>query len=532
MKKDLIVKYGQFKKEKLDNKKEVQFEQFVSFFTLEGIKKHFFRYSTLIFLCKEFEQISRPFLTMVMCRLMTFGECIWQNQRGEIRKIDIETIVSQFIIFIKEHLTYKRDLQRHFNSVEKLYEINSKSIIDELNLFSLFLRENLPVGLISGGSISHAIGVINNLEKCTNNKTVVVTIEHLPNIEKNAIVHNVNSEIKFRNVKDFMSIAVNDIFYETINKVMEGKKCQFIYQRCSINAYAGIKYALEYNIPFVLEYNSSEVWTSKQWGGNKLNFIDFSEKVEKLLLEKSDLITCVSKPLKQQLIEQGVDESKIIVTPNGVDIEKYNPELSGEFIRKEYNIDKEKIVIGFIGTFGKWHGAEVLTKAFAQLVKKQGYRKKVHLMLIGNGIRMPLVKKIIEDNDIKDLCTLTGSVPQEEGAYYLAACDILVSPTVKNPDGTPFFGSPTKLFEYMAMGKAIIASNMDQMAEIFTNRKNAILCQPGSAEELVEGMIILIDNGNLREKIGICARELVCEKYSWEKHTHHIVQALRGRLNG
>lgn len=531
MKKKLIVRYGQFKTEESEEVKEVQFEQFLSFFSIRELKKHFFQYSAVEFWCKEFEYVSRPFLVMLMCRLMTLRHCVWKNQRGDFLEINAKTIVSQFVVFIREHFAYREDLQRHLRNIDELENVFNRKKCICLNGYSLYLRENLPAGLISGGSISHAIGVINNLEKCSDSTTVVMTIEQLPNIKSTVIMYNLHNDVRFRNVKDYMSISVNDLFYETIKKVMENKKCQFIYQRCSLNAYAGIKYALEYNIPFVLEYNSSEVWTSKQWGGNKLKFIDFSERVEKLLLEKSDLITCVSKPLKQQLIEQGVDESKIIVTPNGVDTEKYNPAISGKFIRNKYNINREKVVIGFIGTFGKWHGAEVLAEAFAQLVKKLEYREKVHLMLIGNGIRMPLVKKIIEDNDIKDLCTLTGSVPQEEGANYLAACDILVSPTVKNPDGTPFFGSPTKLFEYMAMGKAIIASDMDQMAEIFTNRKNAILCKPGDIKELVEGMITLIDDSDLREKIGICTRELVCEKYSWEKHTHHIVQALRGRLN-
>lgn len=527
----LLIQYGQFKSEELVEVKTVQFEQFISFFSMQEIKKHVVRYSSVTLLCKEFEFISRPFLVMIMCRLMTFGECIWQNQRGEIIKINFKNIILQFIIFSREYLTYKNDLQRHLNNVEKLYKINKKNRVEGLNSFSLYIRENLPAGLISGGSISHAIGVINNLEKCTNRKTIVVTFEQLPDIDANVIINNLNQRIAFRNVKDYMSISVNDSFYKLIDSVMKDKKCQFIYQRCSINAYTGIRYALEHDIPFVLEYNSSEVWTSKQWGGSKLKFIDFSEKVERLLLEKSDLITCVSKPLKQQLIEQGIEENKIIVTPNGVDVDKYNPTIYGKEIRDKYKISKEKIVIGFIGTFGKWHGAEVLTEAFAELVKEQEYREKVHLMLIGNGVQMPLVKKIVSDNNIGDLCTLTGSIPQAEGAWHLAACDILVSPTIKNPDGTPFFGSPTKLFEYMAMGKAIIASDMDQMSEILTNGENAILCTPGNVHELTQGMIFLIDDSELRKRIGMSARKLVCEKYSWEKHTQHIIKALRERLN-
>jgi len=69
------------------------------------------------------------------------------------------------------------------------------------------------------------------------------------------------------------------------------------------------------------------------------------------------------------------------------------------------------------------------------------------------------VVEALERHGTSDLTVLTGLVPQVEGRCYIAACDILASPHIPNPDGTPFFGSPTKLFEYMAMGKAIVASD-------------------------------------------------------------------------
>ena len=304
----------------------------------------------------------------------------------------------------------------------------------------------------------------------------------------------------------------------------------FIYQRSSLNGYAGIRYALENNIPFVLEYNSSELWTCRQWGRKRLSFIKFSMDVERLLFEKATLITCVSEPLKRELIERGIEENKIIITPNGVDTQKYTPEVSGDAIRDKFKIDKNRVVIGFIGTFGKWHGVAELVQAYIKLAEQEEYRQRIHLMLIGDGMMMPAVRDLIGSNGIEDICILTGIVPQLEGPAYLAACDILVAPTIENPDGTPFFGSPTKLFEYMAMGKAIVATKVGQIGEILRQRDTAMLVRAGDTSEMVRALKELIDNEILRNDLGMHARAEVCGKYTWDILTERIVNKLRERI--
>ena len=125
---------------------------------------------------------------------------------------------------------------------------------------------------------------------------------------------------------------------------------------------------------------------------------------------------------------------------------------------------------------------------------------------------------------------LAGIVPQAEGPRYLAACDILASPHVPNPDGTPFFGSPTKLFEYMAMGKGIVASDLDQVGEILEHGRAAQMTVPGSVDSLVEGLRLLIDDPARREALGAEARRVAVERHSWREHTRRIIQALTDRV--
>jgi glycosyltransferase involved in cell wall biosynthesis len=97
---------------------------------------------------------------------------------------------------------------------------------------------------------------------------------------------------------------------------------------------------------------------------------------------------------------------------------------------------------------------------------------------------------------------------------------------VPNPDGSDFFGSPTKLFEYMAMGKPIIASNLNQIGQILEHKKTAYLVEPGNVPQLAKAMNILIEQPQLCELMGQNARAEVVANYTWQIHSQKILEKL------
>jgi glycosyltransferase involved in cell wall biosynthesis len=237
------------------------------------------------------------------------------------------------------------------------------------------------------------------------------------------------------------------------------------------------------------------------------------------------MITVVSKPLKDELIGRGVPAEKILVNPNGVDPQRYRPDIDGGRVRRQYGLEG-KTIVGFIGTFGSWHGAEVLAEAAVKLIKELKIPADAHFLFIGDGVRLPETKRIIRKGGIEERVTFTGLVPQEQGAEYLAACDILVAPHVPNPDGSPFFGSPTKLFEYMAMGRGIVASNLDQIGEVLEHGKTAWLVPPGNVEGLAAGILVLVSDKELRDRLGRNARTEVLQNYIWKQHVARTMDKL------
>lgn len=508
----------------------ISFEQLVRLAKSKEFLKKLNSYSGVSFYCPSFTSFARPFLTAVICRLLTLGKCRWIDNEGKVKKINIITLTHMFGVFIYENLTYKKMLGKINREIDELLMMRHTAEDAFSKKNPLYLRCDLAYGYIAGGSIGHIAGVINHLADCTGMAPIFVSTDVIPTVDENVKTYIVREKVPYGNVKDAASIAFNTTLYPYLEGVLKDKSISFVYQRSALNSYAGVKYALRHNLPFVLEYNGSEVWISNKWGGRKLKASSLSEKIEMLTFEKADLITCVSAPLKDQLIELGIDANKIIVNPNGVNPEMYSPDVDGRDIRKKIGISDSTVLIGFIGTFGPWHGAELLVQAFASLVNDKNLSVPIHLLLVGDGLKMPDVKNVIQLSQIESKCTLTGIVPQVQGPKYLAACDILASPQIKNPDGTPFFGSPTKLFEYMAMGKAIVTSDMDQMAEIFEHEKTALLCEPGDVSMLAAALKTLAENVELRKRLGEAARKDVCEKYTWQIHTSKIVNALKDKL--
>jgi len=395
----------------------------------------------------------------------------------------------------------------------------------------LYLRTLYWFGLKAGGSVGHTAGVINAMDKKA--ELSVVSNDFLPDVDEEITIVE---PIKIPLVpKDIL-----ELFYNfKIIKYCKNLKPDAIYQRYNGFSFCGAYIAKIKNIPFVLEFNSSDVWKIKNWKNNdtflkrifktiyyKIFKLPIVSTIEKYNLNSAAHIVVVSDALKDIILKFGVDENKIIVNPNGIDESKYNPQIKCDDVKQKYNLEN-KIVIGFIGTFGQWHGAENIALAFGKLLKRYPeYKNNAKLFMIGDGVMMSAVKKYILEFDLQENVVLTGLIPQYEGAKFLNACDILINATVPNPDGSEFFGSPTKLFEYMAVGKAIICSDMAQMSEILEQGKTAYMVEPSNIDELATAMKELVDDSELRRRLGNSARDEVIQKYTWDKHVDKILKAI------
>ena len=398
----------------------------------------------------------------------------------------------------------------------------------------LYLRTVFWFGLKAGGSVGHTSGVINALSKLV--KVDVFSNDTLPGVQQ---------EVKVICPGLLKRIPIfGEIFYsfKLIKKLQQiVRNYNYIYQRNSTFSFVGAYLAKKNNIPLLLEFNGSAVWVMKNWFKQSSSLktllvrivnsfkIPIVSYIEEYNLRNALLIIVVSTSLKETLTKKGIAEEKILVYPNGVDPQKYSTAIKGDEIKKKYRLGNYKVV-GFIGTFEQWHGVVEMARAielFFRSNPKMG--NGVKFLIIGDGKLFTEVKRIISNSGYQENVIFTGQILQSEGPKYLGACDILLSPHVRNPDGSKFFGSPTKLFEYMAMGKAIIASNLDQIGEVLEHENTAYLVKPGDINQLADAMQLLIANSELRRKLGGNARAEVLKKYTWGKHVKKILAKLNER---
>jgi glycosyltransferase involved in cell wall biosynthesis len=488
--------------------------------------RHLFAYQRARLYTHRIGLLNKPLTTAILLRLLSRGECTFQDEAGQEERIGAILFAQLLFRFLSDTFSKRRLLREVSAEVQSLGKRADPLARKTFALASspLYLRTDLTYGLQSGGSVGHIAGVVNHLGRFTG-APIFVTTDRIPTVDKSIETHVLRPLGRFRDFRELPSIDFNAGLDERVTDLLGSRSPAFVYQRYSLNNYTGVKLAHRYNVPFVLEFNGSEIWVTRNWG-NALKYEELSARIESLNLAAADLVVVVSKAIKDELVGQGIASAKILVNPNGVNPDCYTPALDGTAVRRRYGLEG-KTVLGFIGTFGRWHGAEVLAEAFGQLLQAHPqHRDTVRLLMIGDGVMMPEVRRRLAKSGAQAATIFTGLVAQEQGPEHLAACDILVSPHVPNPDGTPFFGSPTKLFEYMAMGKGIVASDLDQIGEVLRHDMTALLVKPADVKSLCEGMIVLIEDKPRRERLGVSARTDVVSRFTWEAHTGRIINKL------
>jgi glycosyltransferase involved in cell wall biosynthesis len=406
----------------------------------------------------------------------------------------------------------------------------------------LYLNANLWFGVKAGGSVGHISGVINGLLDAGYKVDFLsaggrlLTREAVRYVELKPPAH-------FGLPWEKNSYRFN---YDAAAQALEHAEKHppaFIYQRLSICNFSGVLASRKLKVPLVLEYNGSEAWVAKNWG-RPLRDQALAERVEDVNLRHAHLLVTISDVLRDELIDRGVEPNRIVTYPNCIDPAVFDPACfsAKEIVelRKRYNIAADSVVISFLGTFGQWHGAPVLAEAARKILDEHAQtatRHKLHFLFVGDGIRMPEVKAALGRHASGPHVTLAGLVAQDKAPLYLAASDILASPHVPNADGSRFFGSPTKLFEYMGMGKAILASDLDQIGQVLdgsivvgglptglpTGDAPALLARPGSADEIIQGILFLAENTAWRKALGQNARARALTKYTWRHHVEAIL---------
>lgn len=471
-------------------------------------------------------------------------EVVWPDLRVEA--IPRLTVLRNLCRVGYETLISRRSLARSKRAGREMFKVAMpRSLPPATGSRVLYLDANISLGTPVGGSIGHTAGVIDGFLQ-HEFKVDYASLKSMPTRKQGAHWLQLRPETLLAIPPELNFYRYAEAIDAKLTPLHRAGPWSFIYQRFSLHNFVGSHLGRKFDIPVVLEYNGSEAWAAKNWG-TRLALHDAAVAAEDVALATADLVVTVSDQLGCELQDRGIPDDRILVYPNCVDPEVFDSkrfsidELAG--LRDRHGIARDATVAGFIGTFGQWHGVEFLAECIRDMVRDEpGWieARKLHFLLVGDGVKMPLVRQLLDHPDVARHVTLTGLVAQSEAAKYLACSDLLISPHVPNVDGSEFFGSPTKLFEYMAMEKPIIASALGQIAEVISGRGATrlgtmpagagaacgFLFEPGNAPEFKKVLHRVVDDLPAAADTAQAARQEILNRYTWPRHVDAILNRM------
>lgn len=269
------------------------------------------------------------------------------------------------------------------------------------------------------------------------------------------------------------------------------------------------------NLPYVIFFEADQLMELDIMGKPITGLL--RRRAEQLLrynLKAADCIICVSNEGREHLqTERGVPMQKMVVFPNAVDVNKFKPDANARAtIRSTLKLEANPIIL-FLGNFFAWHDVTTLLHAFAVELRLHPAAK---LILVGDGEYRSAMEKRATELGLSHAVVFTGMVPPPEAPRYVAAADIAVVPYP--PMQQKMWLSPLKLFEYMASGKAVVASAIGQINQVIRDRENGLLVPPGDSSALASALDTLLSDKNLRDALGEQARRDAESKYSWDNY--------------
>jgi glycosyltransferase involved in cell wall biosynthesis len=241
----------------------------------------------------------------------------------------------------------------------------------------------------------------------------------------------------------------------------------------------------------------------------------------------ADAVFTLTSALKDEFIRRGVPAEKISILPNGVHSDRFSPIPKNQEMLDTLNLNGST-VIGFVGSFVDYEGIDILLRAIKICCDNENVTEKFHLLMVGDGAYYAEAVQLADELGINDVVTFTGRIPHDEVEKYYSVIDICPLPR----KGLPVceMVSPLKPFEAMAMGKVVVSSDVAALAEIIDDGVTGLLHKKDDPEDLANKIRLLIEDHDLRDRLGKSAREWVVAERDWKVIAKRVDTVYRNLL--
>ena len=302
------------------------------------------------------------------------------------------------------------------------------------------------------------------------------------------------------------------------------------YERFWILASGGLIASKRVGIPIIYEVNG-DIAEEYRLRGDTLPSLHWSaiHFVTQQMFRYAGKVIAVNDVLMKRLTQRyHLQPNQICVIDNGARVDQFSQveNTNSKAFIAEHKLTG-KIIIIFVGTFKPWHGLDLLIHAFGALAD---IHPEARLILVGDGPLLSEIEKQVSENGLEEKVIFTGTVEPNLVPGLLSLADIAVlNPRVS---GASTAQSPLKLFEYMAAGKAIVAPKIDYVEKILTDHENGLLITPDDVEALTCSLLELVENGQLRQRMGQAAQQKALQEHSWDQVARKIEQIVYTLVDG
>ena len=289
-----------------------------------------------------------------------------------------------------------------------------------------------------------------------------------------------------------------------------------IYERENIYMLSGVWAARLFSLPLLLEVNAPLAEERGKFGG--LAMPAFARWTEEVAWRNATFVLPVTAVLGAMIEKAGVPSARILVTSNGVDTDAFRlvdaaarPRLPEAF--------QSGPVLGFVGYVRAWHGLPQVV----DLLATDPVLAQASLLVVGDGPARGDLEAQARTLGVEGRVQVCGVIGRDGLAAYISSFDIALQPEVTA------YASPLKLFEYMALGRAIIAPDAPNIREILTHEVDALLFEPNNPNSLSAAIRRLAGDGALRARLGAAAAgKIHREDISWARNARRVISLVQG----
>ena len=319
---------------------------------------------------------------------------------------------------------------------------------------------------------------------------------------------------------ELLELGYTLVAYRKLLRAARDFKPDVIYERCNLFLLSGLMLKRKLGLPLLLEVNSPLTDERLRFGG--LGLPALARWSEHAVWRGADVVLPVTRVLAKAVAAAGVPAERLVVIPNGINEAHFAAAPTPAQARQQLGY-ADALVLGFTGFVRDWHGVDRVLHWMASPAAPA----RARLLVVGDGPARADLEALAARLHLAERVHFTGVVPRKDVPAYVAAFDIALQPAV-----TPY-ASPLKLFEYLALAKAIVAPRTPNILEVLRDEHNALLFDPDDEAGMAAVLTRLAGDPALRQRLQAQALATVAEQgLTWQANARRVVALAQALKSG